>query len=153
MYYLVIGYVKDKTTGDYEGSFDWILEAESEEAAKAQLEENEILEEIREISVEERIEREKQEIFKSVKAEYLTRRYGRCPKEENLRRQDELETDPERFYEALVEYNKSRRLIKRLRRLKGFDKVTINQYFDLVNKLIDAKTEEEFNTILHSVDN
>lgn len=152
MYYLVIGYVKDKTTGDYDGSFDWILEAESEEAAKAQLEENEILEEIREISVEERIEREEKVLFEAIKNEYLMRRLGDCTVREYANKQREMRTNPEMYYKALVEYNKMHRLIKRLHRRNGFDKITVAQFFDLVNKLIDAETEEEFNAILHSVD-
>ena len=64
-----------------------------------------------------------------------------------------MESDPEMFYKALVEYNKAHRLMKRLNRRNGFEKITIAQFFDLVNKLIDAKTEEDFNTILRSVDN
>ena len=64
-----------------------------------------------------------------------------------------MESDPEMFYKALVEYNKAHRLMKRLSRRNGFEKITIAQFFDLVNKLIDAQTEEEFNNILQSVDN
>ena len=149
MYYLMKGIVQDE---DGEGTFEWVLEAESIEAAKAQLDENEILEKIREISVEERIEREKSALFKSIKHEYLERRFGHCNVRDFVKYQREMETDLEMYYKALVEYNKAHRLMKRLNRRNGFDKITIAQFFDLVNKLIDAQTEEEFNSILHSVD-
>lgn len=149
MYYLVKGLIKD----DIGGSFEWVIEAESEEAAKAQLEENEILEEIREIPVEERIEREEKALFEAIKREYIIRRFGDCAVREFMHQQREMESKPEMYYKALVEYNNAHRLVKRLNRRKGFDKITMAQFFDLVNKLIDAKTEEEFNAILHSVDN
>lgn len=151
MYYLMKGTVNDDEYG--EGSFEWVLEADSVEAAKAQLDENEIVEEIREISVEERIEREEKALFKSIKREYLERRFGHCMVREFAKYQREMESNPEMYYKALVEYNKMHRLMKRLNRRNGFEKITIAQFFDLVNKLIDAQTEEEFNSILHSVDN
>lgn len=150
MYFLMKGVVRDEHG---EGTFEWVLEADSIEAAKAQLDENEILEEIREISVEERIEREKNTIFESAKRDYLYRRYSECSIREYSKYQRQMETDPEMYYKALVEYNKAHRLMKRLNRRNGFEKITIAQFFELVNKLIDAQTEEEFNSILHSVDN
>lgn len=150
MYYLMKGTVNDEY-GD--GTFEWVLEADSVEAAKAQLDENEVLEAIREISVEERIEREEKAIFESAKRDYLYRRYSDCSIREYSKYQRQMESDPEMFYKALVEYNKAHRLMKRLNRRNGFEKITIAQFFDLVNKLIDAKTEEDFNTILRSVDN
>ena len=149
MFYLLKGH----NDGELGGCFEWVLEAESQEAAKSQLEENDILEEIREISVEERIEREEKSLSETIKNEYLMRRYGDCPIIEYSKRQKEMRTNPEMYYRALVEYNQAHRLIKRLNRRDGFAKITIAQFFDLVNKLIDAKTEEEFNAILHSVDN
>lgn len=150
MYYLVKGVVSDEYG---ESSFEWVVEADSLEAAKTKLEKHEVLEEIREISVEERIEREKQAMFHSVKWEYLERRYGDCGVREFTKRQREMKTNAEMFYKALVENNITHRLLKRLNRRNGFEKITIAQFFDLVNKLIDAQTEEEFNSILHSVDN
>ena len=142
------GFVKD----DKGGSFEWILEAKSEEVAKAQLLEDEILEEIREISVEERIEREENRLFESIKNEYLLRRFGNSTIREYANQQKEMSTNPEMYYKALVEYNKMHSLTRRLNRRGGFDKITVAQFFDLVNKLMDAKTEEEFNAILRSVD-
>jgi len=152
MYYLVKGFGNDEH-GEYAYSFEWVLEADSEEAAKAQLDENAVLEEIREISVEERIEREEKALFETIRRDYLYRRYSECSIREYGQYQRQMENDPEMYYKALVEYNKAHRLMKRLNRRNGFEKITIAQFFDLVNKLIDAKTEEEFNSILHSVDN
>ena len=149
MYYLMRGTVKD----EYGDGIEWVLEADSAEAAKAQLDESEVLEEIREISVEERIEREEKVLFKAIRNEYLDRRFGHCTVREFAKYQTEMETNPEMYYKALVEYNKMHRLLKRLNRRNGFEKITVAQFFELVNKLIDAQTEEEFNSILHSVDN
>lgn len=150
MYYLV----KGRTSGEFgDGTFDWVIEADSEESAKAQLDINDVLEEIREISVEERIEREEKELFESIKNEYLDRRFGHCTVREYGKQQRGMKTNPEMYYNALVECNKMHYYIKRLSRRNGFPQITIAQFFDIINKLIDAKTEEEFNSILHSVDN
>ena len=53
MYYLIKGTCNDEMGG----TFDWIVEANSEREAKAMLFDGEECVEIREISVEERIER------------------------------------------------------------------------------------------------
>lgn len=147
MYYLIKGISSD----EFGGSFEWVLEAESEDAAKAQLMENEICEEIREISVEERIEREEKALSNGIKGEYLYRRYKDCPIKEYAKYQKEMETNPEIYYKALVEFNKMNRLIKRLARRNGFETITMAKFFETVNKLIDAKTEEEFNTIVQGI--
>lgn len=152
MYYLMKGGVKNEQ-GEYDGSFEWVIEADSIETAKAQLDDDCELDEIREISVEERIEREQKSLIKAIKYVYLERRFGDCIVREFAKKQRQMETDPEMFYQALKEFNMMQKLYKRLSRRGGFEKITIAKFFDLVNKLIDAKTEEEFNDILHSIDN
>lgn len=147
MYYLLKGHVKDE-----DGYFEWVVEANSIEDAKAKLEKNDILDEIREISVEERIEREKKDLLDSIQYDYLIRRFGNCTIREFGKNQREMKTNPEMYYKALVEFNKANRLIKRLYRRGGFNKITMAQFFEIINKLIDAQTEEEFNTILQNVD-
>lgn len=148
MFYLMRGIINDEFN---DGSFEWVLEADSEEAAKSQLSENEICEEIREISVEERIEREEKSFREAVKRDYLYRRYQDCPIKEYAKYQRDMDSNPESYYKALVEFNKVNRLIKRLQRRNGFETMTMSKFFETVNKLIDAKTEEEFNKILQSV--
>ena len=64
-------------------SFEWIIYAESKEAAIAEVNDEwdemvDILE-VREISVEERIEREEREFLDNIKTEYLIRNYGNRP--------------------------------------------------------------------------
>ncbi|HBN12776.1 MAG TPA: hypothetical protein DD415_04085 [Clostridiales bacterium] len=149
MFYLMKGKIND----EYGGSFEWVVEADSIEAAKAQLEQGQALEEIHEISVEERIDREKKELCEAVKRNYLDRRFRDRPALEYFKYLNEMESEyPEMYYIALKEFNIMQRLTKRLSRRNGFEKVTIAQFFDLVNKLIDAKDEEEFNSILRSLD-
>lgn len=68
--------------------------------------------ELREISVEERIEREEKEIFSNVKREYLSNRYGDCTIKEFSKVQNQMEEDKEMYYDALVDYNKRMRFKK-----------------------------------------
>lgn len=148
MYYLIKGTCNDEMGG----TFDWIVEANSEREAKAMLFDGEECVEIREISVEERIEREENCFRQSVKWDYIYRRYGDCSIREFSKIQKQLETDPEIYYEALVDFNKAQRFAKRLSRREGAASLTVAEYKNILNQLIDAKTEEEFNSILRSVD-
>ena len=62
MYYLVKGICHDELGG----SFEWVIDADSKEAVLAELDETDEVLELREISVEERIEREEKEIFDNI---------------------------------------------------------------------------------------
>ena len=62
--------------------------------------------------------------------------------------QKELENNLEIQYLALKEFNAKQRLIKRLSRQEGFKDMTMAEFDVKINQLIDAKDEEEFNSIL-----
>lgn len=62
--------------------------------------------EVREISVEERTEREEREFLDNIKTEYLIRNYGNRPVREYKKYQEQTQTDKEMYYNALVESNK-----------------------------------------------
>ncbi len=145
MYYLIEGLV--------DGHCDWVVEADSMESAKAMIEEDEReLATIREISVEERIEREENELREAVQRDYINRRCGDCTVREYSNIQKQLRKKTELYYKALVDFNKAHRLSKRLARRNNYEALTMAEYNELINKLVDAKTEEEFNAILQSVD-
>ncbi len=151
MYYLIKGFCDCDNEMEY-GEFEWIVEADSEEDAKSKLMENERCIDIRVISIEERIEREENDLRQAIKWEYIYRRYGDVSIREFSKIQKQLNEDGEIYYKALVDFNKAQRLSKRLARRKDFGSITMTEYNQLLNKLIDAKTEEEFNAILQSVD-
>lgn len=144
MYYLVKGICHDEEGG----SFDWVVKADSKEAVLAQLDEKDEVTELREISVEERIEREEKEIFDNIKREYLLNHYGDCTIREYSKVQKQIEADKEMYYDALVEHNKLMRFKRRLMRSVDKDVITVNQLDKIIIALCEAKTEEEFNTIL-----
>ena len=100
MYYLVKGICHDELGG----SFEWVINADSKEAVLAELDETDEVLELREISVEERIEREEKEIFDNIKREYLSNRYGDCNIREFSKVQKQIEEDKEMYYDALVDY-------------------------------------------------
>ncbi len=159
MYYLIrfidgrdmeIEKVEGKNIG-FEAS-EWVVEANSEEDAKSKLMEHEHCVDIKEISLEERIEREENDLRQAIKWEYVYRRYGDASIKEFSKIQKQLNEDGEIYYKALVDYNKAQRLLKRLARRKEFGSLSMAEYKELLNKLVDAKTEEEFNAILQSVD-
>ena len=133
---------------------EWVVQADSKEEAieqiKKDIEVDEILE-IREISVEERIIREQGDLLEMVKREYLYRRCGNMPIREYNKVSREMENNPELQYLALKEFNAKQRLTKRLSRQKGFKDLTMAEFNEKINQLIDAKDEEEFNKILKSI--
>ena len=133
---------------------EWVLKADSKEEAieqiKKDIEVDEILE-IREISAEERITREQSDLLEMIKWDYLYRRCANMSIREYSKVQKEFENNLEIKYLALQEFNKKQRLIKRLSRQEGFKDMTMAEFNEKINQLIDAKDEEEFNKILRSV--
>ena len=130
---------------------DYLIQKRKEKwEIKKDIELDEILE-IREISVEERITREQGDLLEMVKREYLYRRCGKMPIREYNKVSREMENNPELQYLALKEFNAKQRLTKRLSRQKGFKDMTMAEFNEKINQLIDAKDEEEFNRILKSI--
>ena len=145
MYYLVKGICHNDELG---GSFEWVINADSKEAVLAELDETDEVLELREISVEDRIEREEKEIFNNVKREYLSNHYGDCTIREFSKAQKQMEEDKEMYYDALVDYNKRMRFKNRLLRFVDINDMTLAQINKVLIDLCDAKTDEEFNSIL-----
>lgn len=152
MYFLVTGTWQEETTQGMEGgTFEWVLEAVDQEAAIAQLEKGETLESIREISVEERIEREERELLESIEREYIFQIVGDLPIREATKQMREMKANREIYYLALKSFNKRQRLTRMLKRQKGYGELSMSEYAEILNKLIDSQTEEEFNKVLASI--
>jgi hypothetical protein len=153
MYYLIIGTYQDEKAieGLEYGNFEWVVEADNQELAISQLENGETLISIREISVEERIKREEQELLDSIKREYVFQIVGDLPIREASRQMKELNANPEIYYLALKSFNKRQRLMRVLKRQKGVGELSTTEYAEVLNKLIDAQTEEEFNKVLGEI--
>ncbi len=136
---------------------EWVVEADSKEDAIKQIKDDTELDEIleiREISVEERIQRERDELFEMVKREYTSRRYANKSIKECANSSEEMENNLELQYLAIKEFNAKQRLTRRLSRQEGFNELTIAEFNKKVAQLliaIDANNEEEFNKVLNSV--
>ena len=152
MYFLVTGTWQEETTQGMEGgTFEWVLEAVDQEAAIAQLEKGETLESIREISVEERIEREERELLESIEREYIFQIVGDLPIREATKQMRGMKANREIYYLALKSFNKRQRLTRMLKRQKGYGELSMSEYAEILNKLIDSQAEEEFNKVLASI--
>ena len=153
MYFLIIGTYKNEEAveGLECGNFEWVVEADNQAAAIAQLEEGETLVSIREIPVEERIEREKRELLEGLKGEYISQIVKDLSIREANKQIREMKANREIYYLALKYFNKRQRLARVLRRQKGYNELSMTEYAELINKLIDAQTEEEFNKVLSEV--
>ena len=154
MYYLIIGTYQDEKAieGLEYGNFEWVVEADNQESAISQLEKGETLISIREISVEERIKREEQELLDSIKREYVFQIVGDLPIREASRQMKELNANPEIYYLALKSFNKRQRLMRVLKRQKGIGSLSMTEYSDVLKQLIDANNEEDFNKVLSTIE-
>lgn len=152
MYFLITGTWQEETNeGLDSGDFEWVVEATDQEAAIAQLEKGETLVSIREISVEERIEREERELLESIEREYIFQIVGDLPIREANKQMREMKANREIYYLALKSFNKRQRLMRVLKRQKGVGELSTTEYAEVLNKLIDAQTEEEFNKVLSEI--
>ena len=149
MYYLITGTYEDE---DGSGNFEWVVEAENQAAAIAQLEKGETLVSIREISVDERIEREERDLLEGIEREYIFQIVGDLPIREANKQMREMKANREIYYLALKSFNKRQRLTRMLKRQKGYGDLSMTEYVEVLNKLIDAQTEEEFNNVLNSLE-
>ena len=154
MYFLITGTYQDEqdVEGLECGNFEWVIEADNQAAAIAQLEKGENLVSIREISVEERIKREEQELLDSIKREYVFQIVGDLPIREASRQMKELNANPEIYYLALKSFNKRQRLMRVLKRQKGIGSLSMTEYSDVLKQLIDANNEEDFNKVLSMIE-
>ena len=153
MYFLITGTWQEETTEGLDGgNFEWVVESEDQAAAIAQLEKGETLVSIREISVEERIEREERELLEGIEREYIFQIVGDLPIREATKQMREMKANREIYYLALKYFNKRQRLARMLKRQKGYGKLSMTEYMEVLNKLIDAQTEEEFNNVLNSLE-
>ena len=153
MYFLITGTYQDEqdVEGLECGNFEWVVEADNQAAAIAQLEKGENLVSIREISVEERIEREERELLRGVKSEYISKLTSGLTIRQASKQIKELNANPEIYYLALKSFNKRHRLTRMLKRQKGYGELSMTEYAETLNKLIDAQTEEEFNRVLSEI--
>ena len=152
MYYLITGTWQEETSEGLDGgNFEWVIEADNQAAAIAQLEKGENLVSIREISVEERIEREEHELLEGIEREYIFQIVGDLPIREANKQIREMKANREIYYLALKSFNKRQRLARLLKRQKGYGGLSMSEYVEVINKLIDAQTEEAFNKVLSEI--
>ena len=152
MYFLITGTWQEETNEGLDGGdFEWVVEATDQAAAIAQLEKGETLVSIREISVEERIKREERELLESIEREYIFQIVGDLPIREANKQMREMKANREIYYLALKSFNKRQRLARLLKRQKGVGELSTTEYAEVLNKLIDAQTEEEFNRVLSEI--
>ena len=155
MYYLITIRAKQSEINQCDFNYDVVVVAKSMEDAKSDFESNhedyEELIDIREISVEERIEREQKEILEWIKRECMRDFAKNMTLREFPTKQDELLNNKELEYLLLQAYKKKLRIKRVVGRQEGIDNLTIKEYDEIVCKIVDAQTEEEINEILKKI--
>lgn len=148
MYYLVSG------TGD--GSFEWVIEADSEESARQNamkdLSVDDKITSIKELSIEKCIELGYKELSNEIKRYYLESHYDMktITVREYTKIEKQFKENPDEYYKALKEFNERLRLIRLLNRVADIEKMDLGELKHFLNLLTQTKTEEEFNEILNN---
>ena len=148
MYYLVSG------TGD--GSFEWVIEADSEEFARQNamkdLSADDKITSIKALSIEECIELGYKELSNEIKRYYLESHYDMktITVREYAQIEKQFKENSDGYYKALKEFNEKLRLIRLLNRVADIDEMKLGKLKHYLNLLTQAKTEEEFNEILNN---
>ena len=149
MYYLVSG------TGD--GSFEWVIKADSEESAKQNamkdLSADDKITSITKLSIDECVKREYDELSYEVKRYYFESRYDmkNITVKEYAAIDRQFRETADGYYQALKEFNCKLRLLRRLERIAPVEEMTFGDLKKYLNLLSQANTEEEFNDILNNV--
>lgn len=149
MYYLVSG------TGD--GSFEWVIEADSKESARQNamkdLSQNDKITSIAELSIDECVKREYDELSYELKRYYFESRYDikNITVKEYAAIDRQFRETVDGYYKALKEFNFKLRLLRRLERIAPIDEMKFSDLKKYLTLLSQANTEEEFNDILNSV--
>ena len=143
MYYLVSG------TGD--GSFEWVIEADSEEFARQNamkdLSADDKITSIKALSVDECIELGYKELSNEIKRYYLESHYDMktITVREYAQIVKQFKENSDGYYKALKEFNE-----KLLNRVADIEEMKLGELKHHLNLLTQAKTEEEFNEILNN---
>ena len=152
MYYMIKGVVHSRENPDeIEARFSWAVNGEEEkEKALEDLLDCEEVTEIVEITLDDCIEQEFNIMIDNARKDYLIRRCLHLSDEEYFAKKQELLEDGELFLTALKEFNKKELLIRRMKRknVKRFMKLTMGEYLEIVNQLIDTETDAEIEKIL-----
>ena len=99
------------------------------------------------------IEQEFNIMIDNARKDYLIRRCLQLSDEEYFAKKQELLEDGELFLTALKEFNKKELLMRRMKRknVKRFMKLTMGEYLEIINQLIDTETDAEIDTILRKL--
>ena len=146
MYYLLTGHIDN----DWGGYFNFVTEAGDKESALKQLDADYICEEIREIGVEERIEREMDDLKRTVIGDYF-RKYDKLPvKFYGVARQN-FNKNKESQYKALEQFNKKIRCFKIINDRKYLERLSAKEFIDNFNRLCEAEDDAEAKIILDGI--
>ena len=153
MYYLL----KGKCNDEYGGSWEWLIKADSKEDAindaKKDLTREDIITEVIELTVEQCIDREMEDIKSEIKRQYLISHYDY--ENVTIRRYNEIkkefEKTPDNFYEAIKEAIRKLRLLRRINRFIDIENLKLKDIRVFLSEAVKAETEEQLNEIINKL--
>lgn len=151
MYYLL----KGKCNDEYGGFWEWLIKADSKEDAindaKKDLTRENVITEVIELTVEQCIDREMEDIKSEIKRQYLISHYDyeNVPIRRYNEIKKEFDSSPDNFYQAVKEANMKLRLLRRIKRFVNVEDVKLNNVRKFLTEAVKAETEEQLTEIIN----
>ncbi|MBQ4268085.1 MAG: hypothetical protein IJB97_00375 [Clostridia bacterium] len=148
MYYMVTAtHAKDGVT------FEYVANVPDVESVYSMAEDSgERVLSIREMTVSELIEREKQELMDTVARTYVFAKYKDKDFETRLQKLKEFNMQGGEFFLALKSFNERQMYLRRLLHRKKKGNIDLDKFLEIMNGLVDCTDEDDIDNLISKMD-
>ena len=151
MYYMVTAtHAKDGEDGV---TFEYVANAPDVECVYSMAEDSgERVLSIREMTMPELIEHEKQELMETVARTYVFAKYKDKDFETRLQKLKKFDMQGEEFFLALKSFNERQAYLRRLMHRKKKGKIDLDRFLEIMNGLVDCTDEDDIDNLISKMD-
>lgn len=151
MYYVVTGRYKEE--GEDGTTFEYVTEVPNIDCIYSMAEdEGEEVIAIREMTIPELIEREKETLMGTVARTYVFARYRDKDFDTRLQKLKEFDMEGEEFFLALKSFNERQAYLRRLMHRKKKGKIDLDEFLKIMNGLVDCTEEEDVENLIKKME-
>ena len=151
MYYMVTA--THAIDGEDGVAFEYVVNAPDIECVYSMAEDTgERVLAIREMTVLELIEREKQDLMDTVARTYVFATYKDKNLETRLQKLKEFDMQGEEFFLALKSFNERQAYLRRLLHRKKKGKIDLDKFLEIMNGLVDCTEEDDIDNLISKID-
>ena len=147
MYFMVTG--KHISEEENNTTFEYIVNVPNIECIYSMAaDEGEEVIDIREMTIAELIEREKQELLETVARTYVFACHQDADFNTRIKKLQQFDMAGEEFFLALQSFNERQRYLRRLMHRKKKGKIDLDEFLKIMNGLVDCTTEEDIDNLI-----